>query len=234
VAERAVGRRVFLGMLGVGAAGVVVGSRVQDAMSRVLGQLTAHDPTGLSTYIPAAGRFRIYSVTNSLPHRSVDEYRLTVGGLVDRPATLTVADLRALPATRLVKDFQCVTGWRVMDVPWKGVRLASLLDHVGAQAAGKALIFKSFDGRYTESLTMEQARRSDVIVAYEMEDKPVTTMHGGPVRMYIAPMYGYKSTKWLASIEVVDKVIPGYWEVRGYDVDAWIGRSNGRRDQPVA
>jgi DMSO/TMAO reductase YedYZ molybdopterin-dependent catalytic subunit len=234
VAERAVGRRVFLGMLGVGAAGVVVGSRVQDAMSRVLGQLTAHDPTGLSTYIPAAGRFRIYSVTNSLPHRSVDEYRLTVGGLVDRPATLTVADLRALPATRLVKDFQCVTGWRVMDVPWKGVRLAHLLDHVGAHAAGKALIFKSFDGRYTESLSMEQARRSDVIVAYEMEDKPVTTMHGGPVRMYIAPMYGYKSTKWLASIEVVDKVVPGYWEVRGYDVDAWIGRSNGRRDQPVA
>jgi DMSO/TMAO reductase YedYZ molybdopterin-dependent catalytic subunit len=51
--------------------------------------------------------------------------------------------------------------------------------------------------------------------------------------MYIAPMYGYKSTKWLASIEVVDKVVPGYWEVRGYDVDAWIGRSNGRRDQPV-
>jgi DMSO/TMAO reductase YedYZ molybdopterin-dependent catalytic subunit len=234
VAERAVGRRVFLGMLGAGAAGVLVGSRAQDAMSRVLGQLTARDPTGLSTYIPAAGRFRIYSVTNSLPHRSVDRYRLTIGGLVDTPSQLTVADLRAMPATRLVKDFQCVTGWRVMDVPWTGVRLADLLDHVGAQPAGKAVLFKSFDGRYTESLTMAQARRDDVIVAYEMEGKAVSTMHGGPVRMYIAPMYGYKSCKWLASIEVVDTVVPGYWEVRGYDVDAWIGHSNGRHDQPVA
>ena len=233
MAERAVGRRVFLGMLGVGAAGVLVGSKVQGAMSKVLGQLTAHDPTGLSTYIPAAGRFRIYSVTNSLPHRSAEEYRLTVGGLVDRPATLTIDDLRALPPTHLVKDFQCVTGWRVMDVPWTGVKLADLLDHVGAQPRGTALLFKSFDGRYTESLTIDQARRNDVIVAYEMEGNPVSTMHGGPVRMYIAPMYGYKSTKWLASIEVVDKVVPGYWEVRGYDVDAWIGRSNGRRDQPV-
>ena len=227
------GRRVFLGMLGLGAAGVLTGARIQSGFSKVLGQLTAHDPTGLSTYIPAAGRFRIYSVTNSLPHRAAEEYRLTVGGLVDRPMQLSLDDLKALPATHLVKDFQCVTGWRVAGVKWSGVKLADLLDHVGAQAKGKALLFKSFDGQYTESLTMEQARRPDVIVAYAMDGDTVSQMHGGPVRMYIAPMYGYKSTKWLASIDVVDKVIPGYWEVRGYDVDAWIGRSNGRSDEPV-
>ena len=227
------GRRVFLGMLGLGAAGVLTGARIQGAFSKVLGQLTAHDPTGLSTYIPAAGRFRIYSVTNSLPHRADEEYRLDVGGLVDRPMQLSLADLKALPATHLVKDFQCVTGWRVAGVKWSGVKLADLLDHVGAQAKGKALLFKSFDGQYTESLTIDQARRPDVIVAYAMDGDTVSQMHGGPVRMYIAPMYGYKSTKWLASIDVVDKVIPGYWEVRGYDVDAWIGRSNGRSDEPV-
>ncbi|MBV9254054.1 MAG: oxidoreductase, partial [Actinobacteria bacterium] len=61
MSEQAVGRRVFLGMLGLGAAGVLTGARIQSAFSKVLGQLTAHDPTGLSTYIPAAGRFRIYS-----------------------------------------------------------------------------------------------------------------------------------------------------------------------------
>lgn len=233
MSERAVGRRVFLGMLGLGAAGVLTGARVQDAFSKVLGQLTAHDPTGLSTYIPAAGRFRIYSVTNSLPHRSDLEYRLDVGGMVDRPMQLSLADLKALPATHLVKDFQCVTGWRVAGVKWTGVRLSDLLDHVGAQAGGKSLLFKSFDGEYTESLTMQQARRRDVIVAYAMDGDTVSQMHGGPVRMYIAPMYGYKSTKWLATIDVVDKVIPGYWEERGYDVDAWIGHSNGRSDEPV-
>jgi DMSO/TMAO reductase YedYZ molybdopterin-dependent catalytic subunit len=48
-------------------------------------------------------------------------------------------------------------------------------------------------------------------------------------------MYGYKSCKWLESIEVVDHVIPGYWEDEGnYDVDGWVGRSNGRDDQPTS
>jgi DMSO/TMAO reductase YedYZ molybdopterin-dependent catalytic subunit len=87
--------------------------------------------------------------------------------------------------------------------------------------------FTSFDGEYTESLTLEQARRRDVIVATSMLGGPVSHDHGGPVRMYVAPMYGYKSTKWLGGIELVDKVRPGYWETRGYDVDGWVGHSNG-------
>ena len=87
-----------------------------------------------------------------------------------------------------------------------------MLDAAGVQAAGKALRFESFDGTYTESLTLDQARRPDVIVAYEMLGKPVTAAHGGPVRMYVAPMYGYKSLKWLSRITVVDQVEPGYWE----------------------
>ena len=79
-----------------------------------------------------------------------------------------------------------------------------------------------------------QARRDDVIVAYELEHKPISSDHGGPVRLYVAPMYGYKSCKWLSGIEVVDHVIPGYWENLGYDVDGWVGRSNGRDDQPTS
>ena len=57
--------------------------------------------------------------------------------------------------------------------------------------------FTSFDGAYTESLTLDQARRDDVIVAYELEGEPLSAEHGGPVRLYVAPMYGYKSFKWL-------------------------------------
>ena len=80
---------------------------------------------------------------------------------------------------------------------------------------------------------MSQARRPDVMVAYEMQRKRISAAHGGPVRLYVAPMYGYKSLKWLERIEVVDTLVPGYWEERGYDVDAWVGESNGRRDDPV-
>jgi DMSO/TMAO reductase YedYZ molybdopterin-dependent catalytic subunit len=132
-----------------------------------------------------------------------------------------------------VRDFQCVTGWRVPSVHWSGVALPDLLDHVGVQAGAKAVRFTSFDGEYTESLTLDQARRRDIIVATSMLGGPVSRNHGGPVRLYVAPMYGYKSCKWLGGIELTDHVMPGYWEHLGYDVDAWVGKSNGRDDAPT-
>jgi DMSO/TMAO reductase YedYZ molybdopterin-dependent catalytic subunit len=229
-----IGRRVVLGMLGLGAVGIVGGARVQDALNRFLQPIEAADPTGLSQLIPAAGGFRIYSVTGSLPSESASAYRLTIDGMVQSPLTLTLAELKAMPATSLVKDFQCVTGWRVPAVHWTGVKLSTLLDEVGVQPGGNALTFDSFDGAYTESLTISQARRPDVLVAYEMLGAPVTRDHGGPVRMCVAPMYGYKSCKWLQKISVVAKVVPGYWENLGYDVDGWVGASNGRSDAPTS
>ncbi len=226
-----IGRRVVLGMLGLGAVGIVGGARIQDTLNKVLAPLEAADPTGLSQLIPAAGGFRIYSVTGSLPSEGAAAYRLSIDGMVQHPMTLTLADLKAMPPTTLVKDFQCVTGWRVPAVHWTGVKLSTILDQVGVQPGGTALTFDSFDGTYTESLTIDQGRRPDVIVAYDMLGAPVTKEHGGPVRMYVAPMYGYKSCKWLQRITVVPKVQPGYWEGFGYDIDGWVGRSNGRSDQ---
>ncbi|HUS62791.1 MAG TPA: molybdopterin-dependent oxidoreductase [Acidimicrobiales bacterium] len=225
---------MILGMLGLGVAGVIGGAAVQRRLSDVLAPIAAADRTGLTGLIPAAGGFRIYSVTGDLPQRSEAAYRLHVSGLVRDPLSLTFSDLEALPATMLTKDFQCVTGWRVPDVHWVGVRVADLLDRADVSDSAKAVTFRSFDGVYTESLTLEQARRQDVIVAYRMAGKTVTTAHGGPVRLYVAPMYGYKSLKWLESIEVVDRVVPGYWERRGYDIDAFVGRSNGRGDDPTS
>jgi DMSO/TMAO reductase YedYZ molybdopterin-dependent catalytic subunit len=224
-----VGRRVFLGLVGLGAAGVLLGARVQDWLERELGPLIAKDGTGLASLLPI-GRFRIYTVTGSLPSRSRADYTLRVGGLVDRPFEVTYDELVAMPPTKLTRDFQCVTGWRVTDVEWKGVRLADLLDRAGVQSSAKALRLHSFDGAYTESLSLDQARRKDVIVAYQLEGSPLSDEHGGPVRLYVAPMYGYKSLKWLDRIELTTHVQEGYWEIRGYDVDAWVGRSNGRDD----
>lgn len=227
-----VGRRVFLGLVGLGVAGVVFGAKIEDALSTAAKPVVSKDPTGLSSLLPVEG-FRLYTVTDSFPKRAPADYRLSIKGLVDRPATYTYDQLLALPPTNLTKDFQCVTGWRVPDVKWRGVLLRDLLDRAGVQPNAKALRFTSFDGEYTESLTLEQARRDDVIVAYEMEGKPVSSDHGGPVRLYVAPMYGYKSCKWLDGIELTHRVEPGYWEGYGYDVDGWVGRSNGRDDAPT-
>ncbi len=139
---------------------------------------------------------------------SKPRYTLTVHGLVDTPYRLTYDELIALPPTHLDKDFQCVTGWRVTDVEWKGVLLSDLLDRAGVQDGATALRFTSFDGTYTESLTLEQARRSDVIVAYQLEGDDISSAHGGPVRLYVAPMYGYKSIKWLDGIEADEAGTP--------------------------
>ena len=231
-----VGRRALLGMLGLGAAGILWGAKAQSGLERLLRPITLNDGTGLTSFLPTSGRFRIYSVTGGLPRVDAADYRLTVDGHVDRPTTLDLADVRRrLPQTQLTKDFQCVTGWRVPDVPWEGVQLGAVLDEVGVRDGATHVRFWSFDGVYTETLTIEQARRDDVLVAHHMLGKPVTREHGGPVRLYVAPMYGYKSLKWLDRIEVVtaldEPTDPGYWENLGYDTDAWVGRSNGRTDE---
>ncbi|CAM5550292.1 Oxidoreductase molybdopterin-binding domain-containing protein OS=Kitasatospora aureofaciens OX=1894 GN=GCM10010502_71170 PE=4 SV=1 [Kitasatospora aureofaciens] len=61
-----------------------------------------------------------------------------------------------------------------------------------------------------------------MLVALRRQDAPISHEHGGPVRLCVAPMYFYKSAKWLSGISVTDRVIPGYWEERGYDVDGWL------------
>jgi len=230
IAGTPVGRRVVLGMAGAGLAGILWGSKAQRLMGSALSPLTALDGLGLSGILPGANRFRIYSVVGFLPSVRPVDYRLQVDGLVNQPVTLSLADLQAMPATTLHRDFQCVTGWRVPRVAWKGVLLRQVLDRAGIAPGATAVSFGSFDGTYTESLTLDQAQRDDVMVAYEMLGAPVTTEHGGPVRLYVAPMYGYKSCKWLSHVRLVDRVQPGYWEEQGYAVDGWVGRSNGRGD----
>ncbi|WP_374213390.1 molybdopterin-dependent oxidoreductase [Streptomyces sp. G1] len=228
-----VGRRLVLGMVGLGALGLALAPKLQSGFDAVLGAAASKDPTGLTGLLPGGGGFRYYSVASSVPERGPADYRLTVDGLVERPVTYTLDALRALPQTRIVRDVQCVTGWRVPETPFEGVPLFRLLDAAGVRPEARAIRFTCFDGTYTESLTLPQARREDVMVALNMQDKPLSHAHGGPVRLYAAPMYFYKSAKWLSGITLTPDVQPGYWEKLGYDVDAWVGKSNGRDDAPT-
>ncbi|MGV9231090.1 molybdopterin-dependent oxidoreductase [Streptomyces nigra] len=217
-----VGRRALLGMLGAGAAGLAAAPYLQRGWENFLGAASQADATGLTGLLPNPGGFRYYSVVGSVPHKDETNYALKVRGLVDRPKAYTLADLRAMAQTRVVADVLCTDGWRVDDTPFEGVRLADILDDVGVRSPGAAIRFTCFDGAYSESLTLEQARRSDVLVALKMQDKPITHEHGGPVRLFVAPMYFYKSAKWLSGISVTDKVVPGFWEERGYAIDGWL------------
>ena len=217
-----VGRRVVLGLVGLGAVGVVGGASFSRRLSEWLAPAELHDPTGLLSTLPLGPVFRFYSVTGSVTTEDAQTYRLTVGGLVAKPATYRLRELRALPRTSFTSDFHCVTGWVGPGVEWGGVRLSELLDRAAPASSATAVRFRSFDGVYTESLPLDEARGAHVIVALEMLGGPVSHNHGGPVRMYVDGQYGYKSTKWLSAIELTADEVPGYWEHRGYDINGTI------------
>jgi DMSO/TMAO reductase YedYZ molybdopterin-dependent catalytic subunit len=104
----AVGRRVFLGMVALGLAGIVFGGQVESALDSELQRL-----------FPWWPGFRIYSISGSYPQISESEYRLEISGLVDKPQVFTLEDLKAMPSTSFSQEFQCVTGWTVPNVQWE-------------------------------------------------------------------------------------------------------------------
>jgi DMSO/TMAO reductase YedYZ molybdopterin-dependent catalytic subunit len=126
-----------------------------------------------------------------------------------------------------ISTFHCVTGWTVKNVHWGGVRMADVLAASRPLPSAGALQFVSAENPYVDYLTTQQASLHDVMLAYEMDGKPLPREHGAPLRLIIPEMYGYKNVKWLQAINLVQAPSEGYWEQLGYDQDAWVGRSNG-------
>jgi DMSO/TMAO reductase YedYZ molybdopterin-dependent catalytic subunit len=217
---RAYGRRTFLGVTAVGLSSLVWGRPVWDALSGATQPLKDVAP-GL---FPG---WRIYTVASTMPRFDPQTWRLRIDGLVEQPVSLSYAQLRALPRAEQVSTFHCVTGWTVSNVRWAGVRFEDLLAAAVPSSGATALTFTSAEQPYTDSLTLSQARLKDAMLAYEMDGKPLSRAHGAPVRVVIPEMYGYKNVKWVERITVTGAAETGYWEQRGYDVDAWVGRSNG-------
>ncbi|HWI66107.1 MAG TPA: molybdopterin-dependent oxidoreductase [Symbiobacteriaceae bacterium] len=178
--------------------------------------------------VRSKGRFRVYTVVEPMPQFDARTWRFTVKGLVEKPLTLTWDEFTALPKTTQVSDFHCITGWSVYDVTWEGVRLGDLLDLAGVKPEATHVKFISGDGEYTDSVSLQVARMGDVILPWAMDGSPLPTALGGPVRLIIPEMYGYKSVKWLQEIELVAAEHIGYWENLGYPADAWL-----RKDGPT-
>jgi len=97
---------VILGLLGLGAVGVVTGRAVESVLEKVLAPIELRDPTGLISLLPAGDAFRFYSVTGDVTRPDPAAYRLSVSGLVDRPQAYSLADLDALPRTSLTRPTQ--------------------------------------------------------------------------------------------------------------------------------
>ena len=217
---RAYGRRTFLTVTAVGLSSLLWGRPVWHALSGATQPFKDIAP-GL---FPG---WRIYTVASTMPRFDPQTWRLRIDGLVEEPVSLSYAQLRALPRAEQVSTFHCVTGWTVSNVRWAGVRFDDLLALAKPSSGAAALTFTSAEKPYTDSLTLSQAELKDAMLAYGMNGKPLSRAHGAPVRVVIPDMYGYKNVKWVERITLTSAPETGYWEQRGYDVDAWVGHSNG-------
>ena len=158
-------------------------------------------------------------------------YRLEVGGLVERPLSLSLAELRAAPSRTQITRHDCVEGWSCIG-QWKGARLGPLMQRAGLKPRARFLVFWCFDewegppGRgqpYYESIDLVDAFHPQTILAYEMNGQTLPMAHGAPLRLRVERQLGYKMAKFVRRIEAVDRFDAirggkgGFWEDRGYD-----------------
>jgi len=221
-APRRIGRGVFLATVAGGLSSLWWGKAAWGHVSGAVSPVAQ----AIAPILPSGG-WRIYQVAPTMPYFDPSTWRLKIGGMVEHPQELTYDELRALPQAHQVSDFHCVTGWSVNGVHWRGVRFKDLLAAAKPRPGAGALGFISAEQPYVDYLTLEQAMLPNVMLAWEMDGKPLLQEHGAPVRVVIPDMYGYKNVKWVAEINLAAQPEIGYWEAYGYDNDAWVGRSNG-------
>lgn len=154
------------------------------------------------------------------------DWRLDVRGMVDRPLSLSMADIRALPQRTQITRHDCVEGWSAIG-EWTGPQLSSILEAAGVQNDGMFVVFRCADNLngqdYYESVDMVDAYHPQTIVAHALNGEALPVINGAPLRMRIERQLGYKHAKYLTAIEVVDSLENiaggegGYWEDRaGY------------------
>ena len=164
------------------------------------------------------------------------DWRLRVQGLVDHELSLSLDDLRALPARTQITRHDCVEGWSCIG-KWTGVPLAEILSRAGVRPEARFVVFHCADTlddggetgvdpesiRYYESIDMIDAAHPQTILAYDMNGKQLTVPHGAPLRLRLERQLGYKMAKYIMRIELAQSVAHlhggcgGYWEDRGYE-----------------
>jgi len=171
---------------------------------------------------------------------AVDEgfagWRLTVDGMVAHPLSLSLAEIRRLPARTQITRHDCVEGWSAIG-QWTGVPLGLLLRAAAILPRAKYAVFHCADnlsgepekggaqapGQYYESLALPDAAHPQTIIAYAMNGGPLDIPHGAPLRLRVERQLGYKQAKYLTRIQLTDTLAGfyggkgGYWEDRGYE-----------------
>lgn len=140
------------------------------------------------------------------------DWRMPVGGLVERPGAFSLADLRAMPSRTQITLHSCEQGWSAIG-GWTGVPLAHLLAHVGLKPEARFIVMRSVDG-WWDSYDLFDALHPQTILAYGMNGADLPVAHGAPLRLRVERQLGYKSLKYLTGIEAVER-IDGLGQGRG-------------------
>lgn len=172
-----------------------------------------------------------------IPAVDAAAWRLTVGGMVDRPGALDLEQLKARPRTTIRVTLECAGNGRARLLPrpvsqpwlveavgtaeWTGTPLAPLLAESGIAAGAVDVVFTGADHGvergveqdYQRSLSIADALREEVLVCYEMNGQPLLPQHGYPVRLIVPGWYGMAHVKWLTDITVIDQPFSGYQQM---------------------
>ncbi|MEO0865457.1 MAG: molybdopterin-binding protein, partial [Pseudomonadota bacterium] len=158
-------------------------------------------------------------------------YRLQVGGLVQRPLSLSLDDLRTMPTRDQITRHDCVEGWSCI-AEWTGVPLSHVLGLAGVRPSARFVLFHCFDTierslsgavRYYETIDLVDARHPQTILAWGLNGGTLPVPNGAPLRVRVERQLGYKMAKYIRAIELVDDFSAfgggrgGYWEDRGYE-----------------
>jgi DMSO/TMAO reductase YedYZ molybdopterin-dependent catalytic subunit len=166
-----------------------------------------------------------HEIFTGWPERTVDRqdiedvlatWTLRIDGMVESARTLTFADLVRLPRQDEVMDFHCVEGWSVLDVPWNGVHIRTLLDPAGPLPGATHATFHTLGDRYDESLPLEVALEPHTILAYGVGGSTLPLEHGFPLRLVVPRLFAYKSAKYVTRLELTDHAVEGFWVGYGY------------------
>lgn len=166
-----------------------------------------------------------YRIDINLRPPAVDgqSWRLVADGLLDRPRSLSLADLRAYPAVTQPITISCISNQIGGDLigasQWTGLRLRDLARDLGLRPEASALAVEAADGFY-ETVTMEDLLDPRTLLVYAMNGDTLPVAHGYPLRVYIPNRYGMKQPKWITHIEAVAEPRPGYWVERGWSRQA--------------
>ncbi len=176
------------------------------------------------TLMPAGDEYQALLANNFA------DWKLQVDGLVAKPASFSLAELRALPSRTQITRHDCVEGWSCIG-KWKGVPLAHVLAMVQPLPQAKYVMFhcadamdeEDEDSKYYESVDLDEANHAQTILAYDLNDAPLPVSNGAPLRARIERQLGYKHAKYLMRIELVESFATirdgngGYWEDEGYE-----------------